>query len=167
MKPLFQAVRNLNSGAEILRHRAYGMIEVGAGQLVHIKLKPWPKLASIVEARWISGWKQNWNRRGVCRLYYNQPRLHRNYLTLNYIESSRDTRWRSIVKALEILDEIAFLKKSDAILAELSNAAISDRLMQRLGWVRHREDSPQRHWIKRFYGEYPAAVRHRQLGNER
>ncbi len=165
MTHLFQAVRNLDSGAEILRHRAYGMIEVAAGQLVQIKLKPWPKLVSIVEARWIRGWKQGWNRRDVCRLYYNQPRLHRNYLTLNYIESSHDTRWQSIVKALAIFDEIAYLKQSDAILAELSNAAISDRLMQRLGWARHREDSPQRHWIKRFYGEYPATIRRRQPSN--
>jgi hypothetical protein len=49
------------------------------------------------------------------------------------------------------------IKRSDALLCDVLNERISDRLLQRWGWERHVLDSPRRHHIKRFYGEYPPA----------
>ena len=54
-----------------------------------------------------------------------------------------------------MLDEIARIKGTDAIVAELSNLRISDRLARRWGWEPHVPSSRRRHYIKRFYGSYP------------
>jgi hypothetical protein len=156
MKPLIETIRDFDASKAILRARPYGMIEFSQGMLVRIQLKPWPKFASIVEARWLSSWKNVGRESDVCRLYYNQPLLHRNFLTLSYIESTAGTKWQTVVGAMNLLDRIAYLKRSDAIVAELTNSKVSDRLPPRLGWERHMEHKPHRHWIKRFYGTYPA-----------
>jgi hypothetical protein len=56
---------------------------------------------------------------------------------------------------LIVLDEIARLKGSDAIVAEVRNLRISNRLLHRWGWESHLPTSRRRHYIKRFYGSYP------------
>ena len=56
---------------------------------------------------------------------------------------------------LVILDEIARLKGTDAIVAEVRNLRISERLLRRWGWESHMPTSRRRHYIKRFYGTYP------------
>ena len=155
MRPFIESVRDLAAGENLLRTRSYGMIEFANGRLVRVQLKPWPKIASLVEINWIRDWKNHRRQRDVCRLFYNQPNQHRNYLALTYIESSSQTRAATVLNALKVLDYIAMLKRTDAILAELSNDQISDRLMKRLGWERHLENKRTRHWIKRFYGAYP------------
>jgi hypothetical protein len=96
-------------------------------------------------------------------LYYNQPRLHPNYLSLKYAVSSRDTSLASMLGALAVLDEIARIKRSDAILTDAANFRISDRFLRRQGYERHTQARYHRNYIKRFYGQYPA-VRRIQLG---
>jgi hypothetical protein len=67
---------------------------------------------------------------------------------------------------MSVLDEIARIKRSDAIMAHVTTSSVSDRLMRRWGWEPHLESTGQRHFIKRFYGVYPqtnavsAAQRH-------
>ena len=60
-------------------------------------------------------------------------------------------------RALTALDEIARIKRSDALLADVSNLRISDRLLARWGWVPHCPSRWHRHFIKRFYGSYEPA----------
>ena len=138
-----------------IRCRAYGTIEVIDGELKRIRFKPWPKLISNLE---ISLFGQKTHTKGEgedrCLLYYNQPFFHRNYLALKYVVSSRGTSFRTFRLATRVLDEVARLKKSDAILCEVSNSKISERLLTRWGWEEHLPDSPGRHYIKRFYGKY-------------
>ncbi len=90
-----------------------------------------------------------------CWLYYNQPCRHRRFLALKYIVSSRAATFRTVRSSLAILDEIARLKSTDAIVAEVRNLRISDRLLRRWGWESHVPTSRRRHFIKRFYGTYP------------
>jgi hypothetical protein len=155
MMPLIQSVRDIDAEQHVLMTRAYGMIEVSRGKFDRVQLKPWPKLGSIVEARWVSYWKNTRRPHDGCRLFYNQPLQHRSFLALTYLESSLNTSLETVFTALRVLDRIAYIKRSDAILAEISNERISDKLLRRLGWERHREQSRQRNWIKRFYGTYP------------
>jgi hypothetical protein len=54
------------------------------------------------------------------------------------------------------LDEIARIKGIDALVCEAWNLRLSDRLLRRCGWERHVLHSRRRHFIKRFYGRYPA-----------
>jgi len=88
-------------------------------------------------------------------LYYNQPCRHRRFLALKYIISGYGATFRTFRSALIILDEIARLKRTDAIVAEVRNLRISDRLLARWGWESHMPTSRRRHFIKRFYGSYP------------
>ena len=55
-----------------------------------------------------------------------------------------------------VLDQIARLKRTDALLCDIAGSRISDRLMSRFGWEPHKPQRWHRNYIKRFYGQYPA-----------
>jgi hypothetical protein len=152
---LFATVHDLEKDADIIRSRAYGMIEVADGKFQHIRLRPWPKLISTMEINWTAGLKSRRIEKDVCRCYYNQPFFHRNFLTLMYIQSSLATTRNTLVTTLNVLDTVARIKQSNALLTEVSNKRVSDRAMIRWGWERHLLTSKRRHFIKRFYGTYP------------
>jgi len=160
MKPWFDSIRQLEGNEDRLRQRRYGMIEVIEGKLVRVHFRPWPKLISATEVAWLGGWQHRHDRhRDRCRLYYNQPLGHSNFLALKYVISSFATRYRTFFQATVVLDQIAQIKRTDAILAEVTNPRITDRMMERWGWQPHLLDRRGRHFIKRFYGTYPAHAR--------
>ena len=154
---LFQQheARSLVTDAELLRQAPYGMLEIADGQLRRIVLRRWPKLISLPEVWWLGGRYHERSAGDCCRLYYNQPRGCPNYLALKYVVSSRAATFASFRRALAVLDEIAWLKQTDAIVCEAYNLRLSDRLAARWGWERHCLTSRRRHFIKRFYGHYP------------
>lgn len=152
---LFQTVHDLEQESDTIRSRAYGMIEVANGNFQRIRLRPWPKLISTMEINWTSGLKSSHTGKDVCRCYYNQPFFHRNFLTLMYIQSSLATTRDTVVTTLNVLDTVARIKQSNALLTEVTNKRVSDRAMIRWGWERHLPNSKKRHFIKRFYGKYP------------
>lgn len=158
VSPMYQPwekVRDLATGAERLRRRRYGVIEVADDQFVAVHLRPWPKTVSVCGARWL-GARQHRQRPGNhCWLYYNHPLSAPGFLALTYVVSARETTLLSFRGALTVLDEIARLKGSVAIVCEASNLRISDRLLRRWGWEQHLRSARGRHFIKRFWGEYP------------
>ena len=81
-----------------------------------------------------------------------------NFLALRYVVSTSGTSYRTFRAALTILDEIAQIKRIDAIVCDASNLRISDRLLARLGWEAHKPQRWHRNYIRRFYGEYPTAA---------
>ena len=87
------------------------------------------------------------------------PRSAPNFLALKYVLSSRDTTLATFRLSLTVLDQIAAIKRSDAIVADVTNLRISDRLLRRWGWEPHLTGDWRRHWIKRFYGSYPPTSR--------
>jgi len=143
------------AAADPLRDARYGVIETSEGQLRAIHFRPWPKLISWPEF-WPAG--KGYHMPGPpdrCLLYYNQPRAHSNFLALKYVVSSRRTSYRTVRAAGEVLDAIAELKSTDAILCDAGNSRLSDRMMQRLGWQSHKPQRWHRNYIKRFYGSFP------------
>ena len=62
----------------------------------------------------------------------------------------------TLIRASAVLDEIARLKQSDALLCDVSSGRITTRLLSRWGWEPHCPSWFHRHYIKRFYGVYPA-----------
>ncbi len=62
-----------------------------------------------------------------------------------------------------MLDQIAWLKQSDALVCDAWNDRLSERMAARYGWEPHLSSRWHRHFIKRFYGDYPphAVVRGR------
>jgi hypothetical protein len=156
---LFEIVTDLVDGAEVLRRRPYGVIEASDGHFRRVLLRPFPKIASAPEIL-ISGGLHHRHRRGDrCRLYYNQPWRFPQFLALKYLVSARQTKMRTLIRALAVLDEIARLKRSDALLCDVGNWRISTRLMARWGWEPHCPTRWHRHYIKRFYGRYPPPPR--------
>ncbi len=162
--PLFQTVDDLQSQADTLKRRAYGVICIESGKLKEIVLRPWPKLISVAEISWLGNRTHDRTAGDYCWVYYNQPRRHRNFLALKYIVSSQQASFRTFRNSLIVLDEIARIKRSDAIVCELRNMRISDRLCRRWGWESHVPSSRRRHFIKRFYGTYPDPARALTIG---
>ena len=154
--PFFDKITNLTTGAETLRRRRYGVIEVVDGQFRSVLLRPWPKILVGPEVLWVGNWLHQRRRGDRLLLYYNQPLRFPNFLALAYALSSRETSVRTIRVGLEVLDEVARLKHSDALLCDVGNWRISSRFMQRWGWEPHCPAAWwHRHFIKRFYGVYP------------
>ncbi|MCA9099790.1 MAG: hypothetical protein KDA63_01485 [Planctomycetales bacterium] len=133
----------------------YGMIEVRDGKLYRVRLRPLPKLVSLAEVLFVGRAYHSRVGGDRCLLYYNQPRRFSNFIALKYIVSARDTTLASLHGALVVLDEIARMKRTDALLCDVSNFRISDRLLRRWGWEPHLPSRWRRHHIKRFYGSYP------------
>ncbi len=156
MPKLFQTIFDIESGSQILTDRPYGMIEAIEGRLHAVHIRPLPKLISVAEANWLGGWNHKRVRRDRVQLYYNQPLGHRNYLALKYIVSTLGTTLATLRIAMRTLDEIARLKKTDAIVCEVTNRRLTDRIMQFAGFERHLPNSRKCHYIRRFYGHYPA-----------
>jgi hypothetical protein len=141
---------------EALCRSRYGVIETHQGRLASIRLRGWPKVATALEAS-IGGHRCHRGRPGDrCWLYYNQPRAFSNFLALKYVVSQRDCTLATFRRALDVLDEVARVKRTDAILCDAWNLRISDRLLARWGWEPHKPTRWHRHFIKRFYGVYPA-----------
>lgn len=156
---LFQTVTCAQSDASVLERRSYGIIEVQDQELKAIHLRPFPKIISSMQVRRAEEKKnRNNDLAGPDRilLYYNQPRNQPNFLALKYFVSDARSSLATIAVSLSVLDFIAKVKKTDAIVTDITNDKIQDRHLEHFGWERHMPDSCRRHWIKRYYGEYPA-----------
>jgi len=154
MAGLFETVTDLKRQAHVLRRRRYGVVEIHDGRFVGVHLRPWPKAISLPEV-WCLGGRYHARAAGDrCWLYYNQPCRFPNFLALPYVVSSRGATLATFHGSLVVLDEIARVKQSDAILCDVTNARISVRLLARWGWEAHVPHSRRRHVIKRFYGQY-------------
>ena len=152
---LFETVTNLTVGAQRLRRCRYGVIEVAGGQLSRVVLRPLPKIVSAPGIFVIGRWSHRRCQGDHIRIFYNQPLRFPNFLVLKYAESARNTSLGTLSRALAVLDEIARLKQSDALLCDASNGRITRKLSSRWGWEPHCPSWFHRHYIKRFYGVYP------------
>lgn len=155
MRPLFETVTDLRDGADVLRARAHGIIHAEGGRFCRVVLRPFAKLISVPEILLLGGWyHRHWNA-DRCLLYYDQPWRFPNFLVVKYVVSGRGTTYRTCRPVLDALDEIARLKRTDALLCDLSNWRLSREMMARWGWEPHCPSRWHRHYIKRFYGRYP------------
>lgn len=148
------SISDLALQSDRLKRRSHGVIETADDRFVGLTLRRLPKLVSLPEALWMGRLVHSQRTGNRCLLYYNQPRNCPNFLALKYVVSQRDTTLATFRLALRVLDRVAAIKRSDAIVAEVSNLRISDRLLRRWGWEPHLAGGWRRHWIKRFYGDY-------------
>ncbi len=159
MSILGHTVTLLADDASLIRRARYGVIECANGQLRRLRLRPWPTFVSVDEVLLWGRLAHHFTRGDRCRIYYNQPLGSSNYLALKYALSSRDCTLRTMLRALAVLDQVAWLKQSDAIVCDAWNQRVSGRSMARYGWESHLRDNWHRHYIKRFYGKYPQHAR--------
>ncbi|HZZ71196.1 MAG TPA: hypothetical protein VFE24_03030 [Pirellulales bacterium] len=151
---LFETITDLKAHAAAIQSRRFGVIEFAGGKWIGVRLRPFPKFASVLQVAW-GGWTHARVGGDGCRLFYNQPRGCSNFLSLKYIVSGKGTSFASFRGCLEVLDEIARIKRADAIVCDAANFRISDRLLARWGWEPHCPSRWHRNFIKRFYGSYP------------
>jgi len=154
MALFLKTVTDLRNDVELLRRRRFGVINIRNGELESIRLRPWPKLVSIIGVAW-GQWHHVHVPGDRLRLYYNQPFRYSNFLALKFAISSRHTTLATVHRALEVLDEIAQIKRSDALLCYAANFRLSSAMLARYGWEQHAASRWHRNYIKRFYGEYP------------
>ncbi|MBN2475391.1 MAG: hypothetical protein JXB62_12340 [Pirellulales bacterium] len=148
---LFDIVTDLHEGEDLLRGRRYGVIEVVDGRFRRVVLRPFPKLISAPGILLCGGSYHRFFAGDRLWLYYNQPRRFPSFLALKYVVSARQTTMGSLSRALAVLDEIARIKQSDALLCDVGNWRITTKLIARWGWVPHCPSRWHRHYIKRLY----------------
>jgi hypothetical protein len=149
----FQWGANFDRAA--IRQRRYGVIEMIDGRLHSIRFRRWPKWVTLVDVQWLG---PRYHRRvpgDRCLIYYNQPLRFPDFLALTYVLSTRQGTLSTFRGGLTVLDEIARIKGSDALLCDAWNARISDRLLARWGWQPHAPSRWHRNYIKRFYRTDP------------
>ena len=160
MSPLFETITDFEAGRERIRARHYGVVEIAGGELAAVHLRPWPKLLALPEILPLGSRYHSAGEADHCLLFYNQPWRMPNYLALKYMVSTLGTSYATFRAALTVLDAIAALKQSDAILCDAANVRITDRLLARFGWEPHKPQRWHRNFIRRFYGNYPEARLH-------
>ncbi len=148
----FETVTDLDESREILRQHCHGVIDVREGRLRAINLRPWPKLISLAGVAW-GHFSHCYIPGNRMRLYYDQPRNYPNFLALKFAISSRDTTLKTALLALKLLDKIAEIKQSDALLMDATNFRLSSRMLARFGWKPHAPSRWHRNYIKRLYLE--------------
>jgi hypothetical protein len=148
----------LDGELDALRRGRHGVIETRGGRLWAIHLRLWPKIVSVVEVDWLARRDHQTKSGDRCWLYYDQPRRFPNFLAIKFAISHRDCTLATIRASLLVLDEVARAKRSDAILCDVWNERISERLLARWGWQAHKPQRWHRNYIKRFYGEYPQST---------
>lgn len=153
------SVREPLAGAEQIRRWRCGRIVMKAGRLVEIQHRLMCGSASVAQVWWQAKYGRNDD--DVCWLDYHQPFGMPAFLTLDYIRSGSRAGYRTFVGAVHVLDEIARIRSASAIVAHVTNGAITDRLLTRLGWEQHAKHWKGRHWIRRFYDGYPDSAIHR------
>lgn len=156
--PLIETIADIRSGRDTLRRRRYGVVETRGGKFHGVTLRPWPHLLSLREL-WPRG--DRWRPSGPedrCRLYYNHPRGHDGFLALRYVACTAGASYATFRAALSVLDQIAEIKRVDALLCDAANGRLSDRFLRRMGWEPHAPAWRRRNYIRRFHGVYPSSA---------
>jgi len=152
---MFNKVTSIREGHQILTDKPYGMIEASGGDFSFVQIRRFPKLVSVAEAMWVGGFSHNRIRRDRVQVFYNQPRGHRNFIVAKYAVSDLGTTLATMRASFRAFMEIARLKRADAALCQVISKRVTDRIMKYWGFVPHNPNARGRHYIRRFYGEYP------------
>lgn len=155
------AVSDPVSGAAQIRRWRCGRIVMQAGQLVEIQHRLICGSVSVAQVWWQAKYGRNDDE--ICWLDYHAPLSAPGFLTLDYIRSGTLAGYKSFIGACHVLDDIARVRSSVAIVAHVTNGSISDRLLSRVGWEQHMPNWSGRHWIRRFYDGYPESSLNRYL----
>ncbi len=153
---LYETVTDIEAQAEVVRRRRFGVIEALNGEFRSVVFRPWPTWVSIPEVLFLAPWVRRCRQRDRCLLYFDQPWRQPNYLAVKYLLTFGGTSYASVVAARQAVDEVARIKRSDALVCQVSNKRLNGRIMKRWGWE-PLNDSPRcTLFVRRFYGEYPA-----------
>lgn len=141
-------VTDLNLSADLVRSARYGEYSVLADQSFELYFRWWPRLASrwdVMRDAYLRSLPTS-----ECRVYYSFPIRCPDYMTINYVHSGKGTQYKTVRQAIVIANEIAQLKKAAAIVCQITNERITQRMMNRWGFVQHAQTLGNNHFIKRL-----------------
>lgn len=118
------------------------------GATVTIKQRRWPRLAS----RWDVFLDEKIERlpRGSCQVFLSFPKRSPGFLTVNYLRAGRNTEYRTLLRVVTLVEEIARARQCRAIVCQVISSRITPRLMRRWKYVPHAESLGFGHYIRRL-----------------
>lgn len=142
------SVTSVVGNSEKIRSWNYGELELSDGKLIGIYPRWWPRCGSQWEA-----FQDSYFRtlpRDFCRAYYAFPRRAPGFMSVLYARSGPKTQYKTLYRAVVVMDEIARLRDAQAIVCQTISLRASERLMNRWGYVRHAQSLGSNHFIKRL-----------------
>jgi len=142
------AVTTLAGNEERVSKWRYGEVVLRNGRAVSIQARWWP--------RWGTVWGAMVDRvvrslpEDECRFYYSFPRSAPGYMSLLYVHAGEKTYYRTFHQGIVAIDAIAGLHKARAIVCQVTNDRLNDRMMTRWGYVKHAENLGDNHYIRRL-----------------
>ncbi len=131
-----------------IRAWSYGELEISDGKLIRIRPRWWPKVGSeweSIQDSYIRTLPDD-----LLRTYYAFPWRTPGFLSVLYACSGPNTQYKTLLRAVLVMDEIAHLRNAKAIVCQTVTARASERLMNRWGYVRHAASLGDNHYIKRL-----------------
>ena len=141
-------VASIEGNIDRVRKWNYAELELSDGKLLGIYPRWWPRLASQWES-FQDGYIRNLPV-DFCRVYYAFPRRAPGFMSVLYARSGPKTQYKTLYRAVVVMDEIARLRNTDAIVCQTISPRASERLMNRWGYVRHAFAVGENHYIKRL-----------------
>ena len=141
-------VTSVDGNADRIRSWNYGELELFDGKLLGIYPRWWPRIASEWESFRDSAIRSLPT--DFCRVYYAFPRRVPGFMSVLYARSGPNTKYKTLYRAVVVMEEIARLRDSHAIVCQMINLRASERLMNRWGYVRHALALGNNHYIKRL-----------------
>jgi hypothetical protein len=131
-----------------IRNCRYGEIELIDGAVHRIYPRWWPRVGS----EWESMMDSYLPRLPAdhCRVYYAFPMRSPGFMSVLYAHSGPNTCYRTLYRGVTAVDEIAKIRNAEAIVCQVTNTRLTERLMRRLGYVRHAFSLGDNHYIKRL-----------------
>ena len=145
--PPQSAIFDMSDHARIRRIR-YGRIFATGPNSIRLSRRL-PIQSSIAQVAWQRRFGRN--RPIGCRMDYHVPFGTPRVIAIDYVLSDRRAGYNAFRRTVAAIDEIAAIRNSIAIVAHVTNDAMTDRLMERLGYQRHLPNARGRHFIRRFY----------------
>ena len=142
------SVDSIQDHSERIKSWRYGEIDVSRGELVAISPRWWPRFGS----QWES-WQDSYFKTlpvDTCRAYYSFPKRAPGFMSVLYAHSGPGTKYKTILRTVTAMEEIATLRDAQAIVCQLVSARGNDRLMKRWGYVPHAFSLGDNHYIKRL-----------------
>jgi hypothetical protein len=144
------------SAKSVLQWR-YGQVETRDGLLVDISGRWWPWIASQWDV-----WRESYIKGlppDVCRFYYAFPIRAPGFMAVLYAHSGPRTRYPTIRKAIQVLEDIAHRRNAQAIVCQSTNDRLDERMMRRHGYTKHALTLGNNHYIKRLNAKHSTSDR--------
>lgn len=125
---------------------------------VHFSIDPTNRV--VLRTRWWPRFASSWDVAkdevtrpapfGICEVYYSIPQRCPSFLTVNYLRCGERTSYSTLLRAVKLTEFIASQNQLHAIVCQAISRRLSERLLNRWGYVRHAAKVGSNHFIRRL-----------------